>query len=1135
MADKNFLGLGVVFKGMDDGLDKTIKKVVKNTEHASMKMDLFQKSIDNFTKKQSIDLDKILPMKELSKEMALLQSGAMQDMMVEFKRGYMMIDTMKDKSDGLASSYNMLGSSIEKTTSKYSKKVGSNVYSSEQLTKAFKTNAFHANKLVGGMEDVGDSFDLVAKIKDALIENFKGFDKKIEKSEKQVQQFGRSNKKFGKGMNRIFNPLSPFTLVANLSEVSDWLKTIARGVEVDQMSMQFDDLFQRMSLAFDTDQIDKFRAATLDGMRLGVMAEDAYAMSRGLASFGMNADRAMQILPTMQEMVGILGMDAEHVATMFGEGVGKLQIAPKTMVKLTKEFQKVGRAYGFIRPLEGMPEIIKSVVDSTFVLGKTTRQQAPAMALSIMKVAGSFKSLGLSQKDAMQKAMGFSEVNVDMLEQLQRMAVGLDFDRKVFTDFATEIAIATGRSEQEILGTFQKIGTDSEKMIAYLQKAYREAQGQGDNVATRFALQMKKLYGKDVAQAITTHQGSMQGAVKAAEEQEKQLGSSEQAWKNSIEIMEKSLKVSDKMNRAMESLLKVTADLSKKELRLTVDERYRKEIGNLVDMMGKGESKIMDFALTARTGLSGIFEDFGFETLSKIVSKMGAWGALMGALIIPVFGSFTKILMPLARILKGFGGTITGLVKPLGAFLLPMRNAGQAASGLSFGLKGLTKAIGKVVVPLGVVLSFLDDIPKALQAFKKGDFGDGILTLILGKSEEGEGLETMFNQMFKFAGIGMLLGGPIGAAIGAAIGGLASFVKSGLERGFGNIWDEVIGGLANAVGKLDRWLEDKFNKLLTWVMSFDWSGMYDSALNELANAGEAAWNSLKDIFEHPGEVLGKLHGFIGTLAIDLVNTIKSVFEPVYDYISKPFIDAYNYITGLYKTMNNRIVDSFTEAFPNISVKIKSVWDGVSQYTNEIWQGIKNSILDKIVALSGKLSKVPILGKMFKEYVQGLRKGKEAYETLDKGLRDTTGKIGAVVGSRLKKTIDFASKEYKRGFQGKDTAKKEFFKESAKLLKEKEEYEREQAKAKPTQSQPQAPRKAPIGQVMKPTTGDEVSFNQMTNAIDRMRRDVIEQLKKVAKGGEVNVTIEGDMRKFLKVVKTDSNEAMGDVSSFFVPG
>lgn len=1118
-TDSNFLGLGVVFKGIDEGFTKIVDKVISRASTAQSSISGLQKTIDRMASSKAPKIG----VEQIQKPSGLNSLADVSDTApkpVEGKKQLKQFDGM-DKSNvslsNIGKDSDKVGEKLSEIADKSnvifvnfgkgSEKLGAKLDGVEDKTQSLSQNFAGLKQILETVktqtgntgeqaQSLGVNFESLGVIKDALMENFAKFDDQLKRTGKGFDDTEQKSSRLKKSFRSLSRFMSPFNIVTNLEEVSGWLKTLARGTELDKMTLQFDDMFQRMSMVFDPTQLAEFKSVSLSGMKLGVSADEANTLAKGMAQFGLSAKEATQVLPTMHEMVGVLGMDADHVAQMFGVAMGKLQQGPQEVIGLTKQFAKMGRAFGFIDPLESMPEIIKATVDSTFVLGKSIRQQAPAMALSIQKVAGGFTALGMTQKEATSAAVDFSNKNMDMLEQLERMSVGMTFNDDVFTKFAaTMVKVGAAGSEMEAITKFQEIGGDQAKMLEYLQQAYKAAEASGTGMAKMFRFEMKDLFGKDVAQAITTQADSVKGTIKVAEGQAKALGDSDKAWKQQQAVMQNSLLVSEKITKSMEELTKVISELSQKEIRLEVNKDYQKALGDLIDKINQGDNALLNFAATAKAGgLQGFLEKMGID--SDVLPQLAALGFLFNSLLIPAFGVFTKIIRPISGFLVGiFDSLLHGAsgFKEIGAVVKP-----------------LGKTFSKLLGPLGMIISFIDDIPKAIASFKAGNISEGITTILFGKAEPGEGLENIFNQMFKFSGIGFMLGGPIGAGIGAAVGGIVAFIKDGLERGFGTVWDEVVGGTGEFFGKV--WAK---------IKEIPWGTI-----------GSAIVDGIKFVFLDLPTSIGKWLGDMIPAAVGFIAGFMS------DIISRGWNTAISGLKLPFEMLGAAIDSVFSSLFPEKSAAIKGFFSDIINVLQGYWTGFKNFLLDSIMALAKQLEGIPIIGTLVKsaeKFITGFQAGQKVIST---------------TGEAIEKTADVFSKGFEKGMEPakgiersviQPSVTEKMMPESSLPIKPVPEWAnfgmtdrqlltpspvvepiQKPTALKPAQEQLEVPKPA-LGNRPLVTTKD-TGLAELSDAIYAVGDALLKQLKSMG-DNDVNVTIEGDMKKFMRVVNGKAQAAM----------
>ena len=107
------------------------------------------------------------------------------------------------------------------------------------------------------------------------------------------------------------------------------------------------------------------------------------------------------------------------------------------------------------------------------------------------------------------------------------------------------------------------------------------------------------------------------------------------------------------------------------------------------------------------------------------------------------------------------------ILEPIGKVISFM---GEAFSPLLKLLEPLAKVVGRIALPLQIVLTSFDFISDTIQGYKEGGLAGAVKGFFFGKMKDD--METTLGQVGKWAGLGMIAGFPFGGFVGSLAGGL---------------------------------------------------------------------------------------------------------------------------------------------------------------------------------------------------------------------------------------------------------------------------------------------------------------------------------------------------------------------------
>lgn len=212
--------------------------------------------------------------------------------------------------------------------------------------------------------------------------------------------------------------------------------------------------------------------------------------------------------------------------------------------------------------------------------------------------------------------------------------------------------------------------------------------------------------------------------------------------------------------------------------------------GKVTETLGK-ESLISKAGTVARAGL-GKVADYAASALPSAKTMIGADTTVTEG-IVAIKAAAGSILSPITKVVKFVGSAFEPLIIPLKAF---------------------GRILGKIALPLQMVLTAFDFAGDAIAGYKEGGIWNAVQGFFVGKMKTD--METTLGQIGKYFGVGMMLGMPfggpigmlaggfIGASIGALIGAVKSAFSSYNEGGFSEAISQFFmgdkkGGLLSAI------------------------------------------------------------------------------------------------------------------------------------------------------------------------------------------------------------------------------------------------------------------------------------------------------------------------------------------------
>jgi hypothetical protein len=689
-----------------------------------------------------------------------------------------------------------------------------------------------------------DALSAFAVEKDKIILNLAKLDRQMNGTSKIAAKFRKSMEDIGQttmtlrrrfqllvksgfGLKPLFKFLTA-DLIKGLQPITEFMIGTGKTTEAAD---QFDLLGQKMKRVFAPGQVKGF----IDNMTR-VAAETATSgaqmntLATAMNEYGIDIKTANKLLPTMGNLVGVMGEDAQAVGEAFGRMTSQLNMGPEAIDNLHAEIVKMGRSHGFVKFTEYLPEVMTSVTKSMARLRDVNEDNARATSKSVFTLGTMFRKMGVGA----QEAMGYSQ---SLQERFTDLA--LSFERAV---------AGVGGSEMETLNRFasdyilslQAIGAKDIPLFSELPAKFAEMAKTPDVMMKELATVGNKLNqqvkaGDKNAQAMLHRLKKMVGDV---------FGPAGEQWALAMDRPDLMAKIQKDLKNAAES---ANTALSPKEIReqtfaMQKDSLHwakeslrvnREMVDALKELTPIFKSAFTQSRKAAVDRLKGIQEEIrkqtaiGFTmTFAAIIDQAGASGAAF-ALGFEKAGKYSaqiamdmeqveKAVKPLAKLGSAFGGIQTIITGLIGAL-----TGGVIGKGVSL----LTSGFGKFADKLKPVGNWMRTANTKMITFGR-TINDKVyqgFSRVSGflKGKIGPSLTNMTTKMGKFGafvkgplsgGFGKLLGilgkfaGPLGAIISFipdAIGGIKKMTEGKIGEG---IADTLIGDMkASVASQAMKW------------------------------------------------------------------------------------------------------------------------------------------------------------------------------------------------------------------------------------------------------------------------------------------------------------------------------------------
>jgi len=877
MADKKYLGLGVIFKAIDQDFTKTSKQVQGSLSSTSNHLDKVQNSIN---KLEFDNLNNLFSTFKLFEDsisqkdyFGSLQSGlyALEDDLVNFTN----FSKQAAENEQLQKHLITLRDNGRITQEQFislSKAMGDisdlnfplpNVDTLNELSQFMEEQREFIPRMSSGLDGWSLSTLGLENAIDKVNRQFKAQQKvkSINKYKVELENLHRQGKISSKDFQKITTDLNKLsdsfikrardpesffkkiyngakyasapmrdlgskifdlgkTVIANLPSVTEGL--IGSG-EVGQLGSDLDFLKTKMSLVMNDDQANKFNNSLMGVMRTtGMTADQAGNLANAMNRYGVSVEDSTELMPFLGDLVGKMGLDGQQVAEMGGQLTRTLGMSVDQAKNLTKRFYQMGKARGFVDFLEDMPEITKEVNASFKQLGITNAKVADKAIMSNAALTSMYRGLNIEQKTAVQAALKMQKALTGMSMDIKRLSVGLEpenFDAMI--DVAGEITRLTGKSADEAFQMIQDGAKDTEGFMKNMMNiANLPTTTEKDLV--RLSEITRKIMGDEAADILMNkdlRDRAASSSFKALQEEAKLKEKGEDPLAKDQERLTATFKVTQDLFKTNKELLQAMAEMEGKGaiLKSWNDQlgEWQKKQDAIVRGSAEGELLIAAFVQQA-AGLAGLANLAGLDNLGKGLATAGAN----------------------AQVLETALRSISGLTSGLSGF-------GAIFASLAFGtLPALFKIIGKVI-PLGKIFGL-----------GKGDGGGGggsfLGKMVQNLSKAGSALGNFaIGVKDKFVGLGSSVLSKLGgfsSSVADKFGGLASSALSKVSHFTGSVTSKFGEMISNTAPKFASFVKDIPSKL---------SGLAQS-LPKLSGI-----SSLTDAFgKLSGSLLGKA-GLVG--------------------------------------------------------------------------------------------------------------------------------------------------------------------------------------------------------------------------------------------------------------------------------
>lgn len=823
---------------------------------------------------------------------------------------------------------------------------------------------------------------------------FKGIDKGLNESlDDAVSNFDRTTdsiKQVEKAANAggkeggIFSNLIEGVQLLSLGRIGSSLEEMSQGISgtertANDLFKTLDKLDAKFSQTFDPNVGTQLRMNIMGIMETtAVTADQAETLALGMTNFGRSVNEVNASLPFMGKLVGTLGLDAEKVAMMFGQGLSTLRATPDQMKNLIEETVKLQKSYNLTGQVEVLPELFESVTKNAARFGQVNADAAIRSTMGLQRMVAAFQKVGKSQADAVSATVGFNDKIGEIRVSMRRWKVGLG---DLGDDFGQ---LHQALAEAGVADPFATIEKGLENPEQLMETVGKQIEGLGDFQKTRVTELLRDVFGDDVTNLLTAYRDEAQAAVEQAGVQAEKLGDADVEFNKLEKAMRGTVDFNERMVESTQDLVDVTLGFVNKTKIVSHLQNQRKALIGMSDAIegqaSKWENltgKVMSFLeLFRRGGLAAIFD-------SEALAGISVFSEKMGSLIFPLtslLGIFTLFKGPLAI----FGKLLTAPFRLLGKVVL-------APLGLLS--KGLMTMIGQSKLS-GAAMGAFGKATKAMGAVWEHIYVSMGSRLIDFTKSVKTGLSTVMNfavSSFKAIGKGSLslITGPFKLLKNQVVS-LGSVFKGGLLKmgsGFKFLGGQILSSLAGPIKSLKILGLQMLNVAATGVKQLMGS-MARLGSSLLAFSGRAVATAIGAVQALTAAMLANPVGLIiagvvalGAALVGLVvywDDVKAAVSRFGDWISTNFPrltsliinswnsiqsaiqTSWNFTIGFFKTGWDFIKNIFVGGFEFISSLVEifrktgsfvAVWSLIKEKASAAWDAIKMKITETVNSIS----------------------------------------------------------------------------------------------------------------------------------------------------------------------------------------
>jgi len=707
----------------------------------------------------------------------------------------------------------------------------------------------------------------------SLTEVTTGFDK----ANQALQQVERSANAGAKGKGGVFSGVIEGFKLLSIAKIGSTISSIGDALAgtkgtINDTFKTLDTLQARISQALDPEVAAKFNKSLLQTMKTsGLSADETRRMATGMMEYGRATEDTLKTLPMMGDLVGKLGLGTENVTKLFGQGMAFLRATPKQMTDLIKATVKMQKAYRLTDLVAPLPEIFDSVTKNAARYGKIQAATAIESAKSVTGLVAVFQKVGKSQREAISSAIGFNDKLGDMKRSILDMQVGLSpMDESIF-EFAEALTLA-GIDGADAMRMIMEGAENPEKLMNDIRG---QLAGLDEGTKRAVTARLRRIFGDDLANLVGTYAEEVEGAVSAADEQQKKLGTGAEEFSKMTGALTNTMEVQERLTASAKTFFDLSLKFANKKVYIEALQAQRAAWDSMsVSIMGTNTalgSVLKKLDVLKEVGLVGIFTSLA--PLSALLDLLGAFVFPLTSLIglMTIFRGPLKMVLGLFSGIASAGGNllknvIFGLLKGMG-FLTGM------AAKLFSAMGGLSGIFGLVARGVGTVFGLFAKLSSLGGVLIKGMIMfAGVISGAVVNALVAVGTAIMATP------IGWIIAGIV--AIGAAIFLLITY------------WDEIKSAMSGFFG----WAGDalsSFGSTLYGILIEPWDNFFGWVFGRLSSFGEYVGGVFGGIGDSIVSTFRGVAGFFGEMMSKLWDFIPT---PIQKLLSGEF-EVFNKVTG----------------------------------------------------------------------------------------------------------------------------------------------------------------------------------------------------------------------------------------------